>query len=269
MPEQIDSVLNQVGVDVTLFISVDVSTDNSLRLCTQVADENNNVEVMEYGRRYGSAAKNFSRLIAEVDVTNGEFVAFCDQDDIWDPGKLSRSVRTMFDRGCVAISSDVTAFWTDGRRRRIVKSQPQRRYDYVLEAAGPGSTYVAAEPTFSAYKRWLSDRLSEELPPHDWLFYAYCRIYDHKWFIMPESTVLYRQHAGNFLGANVGFEGRLARITSIATGEFQKDVNRLSALFGDDFPVRTSRLGLVKNWSQLRRRRLEAVAFALLCLMFW
>ena len=269
LPEQIQSVLNQEEVAVRLFISVDLSKDGSLACCQRLAEENPEVEVLGYGERFGSATRNFSRLIADVDTADADFVAFCDQDDIWDSDKLIRSIKALSEQGCSAVSSDVTAFWQDGRKRLIVKSQPQRKLDYVLEAAGPGSTYVLSQTAWSAYKSWLLERLSFELPPHDWLIYAFCRIYGHSWFILPESTVLYRQHEGNFLGANLGFRGRLARIKSIRSGEFRKDVSRLEDLFGADFSITTTRFGLLKYWPQLRRKRSEAVIFALLCLVFW
>ena len=269
LPQQIQSVLNQEDVTVRLFISVDVSTDDSFAYCMRMSEENLEVEVLGYGERFGSATRNFSRLIAEVDTLDADFVAFCDQDDIWDSDKLIRSIKALSQQGCSAVSSDVTAFWEDGRKRLIVKSQPQRKLDYVLEAAGPGSTYILSQKVWSAYKTWLSERLIHELPPHDWLIYAFCRIYGYSWFILSESTVLYRQHEGNFLGANLGFRGRLARIESIRSGEFRKDVSRLKHLFGGDFPISTTRFGLLKHWSQLRRKRSEAVIFALLCLVFW
>ena len=269
LPQQIQSVLNQEDVTVRLFISVDVSTDDSFAYCSRMSEENLEVEVLGYRERFGSATRNFSRLIAEVDTLDADFVAFCDQDDIWDSEKLIRSIKALSDKGCSAVSSDVTAFWEDGRKRLIVKSQPQRKLDYVLEAAGPGSTYILSQKVWSAYKSWLSERLIHELPPHDWLIYAFCRIYGYSWFILSESTVLYRQHEGNFLGANLGFRGRLARIESIRSGEFRKDVSRLKHLFGGDFPISTTRFGLLKHWSQLRRKRSEAVIFALLCLVFW
>ena len=269
LPEQVQSVLNQEQVSVRLFISVDVSTDDSLAYCQRISEENQEVEVLGYGETFGSATRNFSRLIAEVDTADADFVAFCDQDDIWNSDKLIRSIRTLSEKGCSAVSSNVTAFWGDGRKRLIVKSQPKRKLDYVLEAAGPGSTYLLSQPVWYAYKNWLSERLTNELPPHDWLIYAYCRIYGYPWFILSESTVLYRQHEGNFMGANLGFRGRINRIETIRSGEFKKDVSRLKHLFGPDFPISTTRFGLLKHWFQLRRKRSEAVIFALLCLVFW
>ena len=77
LSEQIDSVLNQVGVEVNLLISVDLSRMTVL-VSVWAADRHHNVEVLNYGR-YGSATANFSRLIAEADITSTDFVAFYDR----------------------------------------------------------------------------------------------------------------------------------------------------------------------------------------------
>lgn len=269
LAQQVQSVLDQVGVSVWLYISVDLSTDGSFDYCRDLAARHEHVEVLPYGASFGSATTNFSRLISEVDVSKADFVAFCDQDDVWNPDKLLRSVNTLLERSCSAVSSDVVAFWSDGRQNRIVKSQPQRKFDYVLEAAGPGSTYVVDAKVWSVYRQWLHDRIDMELPPHDWVLYAFCRIYGYEWFIMPEPTLRYRQHDANVLGANLGFRGRLLRMASIRNGEFRQDVARLSKLFGSDFPIETSRYSLLKHWPHLRRKRVEAIVFSLLCLAFW
>ena len=78
------------------------------------------------------------------------------------------------------------------------KAQPQKKFDFVLEAAGPGSTYLISRQLWMGFSEWLAERGNMEMPPHDWLIYAYARIYGHpytSWL----STVLYRQHRDNFL----------------------------------------------------------------------
>jgi rhamnosyltransferase len=104
LPVQIQSVLNQEDVTVRLFISVDVSEDDSLAYCQRLSKENPTVEVLGYGERFGSATRNFSRLIAEVDTAEADFVAFCDQDDIWDSDKLIRSIKALSEQDCSAVS---------------------------------------------------------------------------------------------------------------------------------------------------------------------
>ena len=105
--------------------------------------------------------------------------------------------------------SDVTAFWPDGTQKLIVKSQVQKALDYVLESAGPGCTYLMRVDFASEVAAWINGCLWERPPPHDWLIYAYCRTRNYRWHVIPRSNVMYRQHAGNFLGANYGISGQL------------------------------------------------------------
>lgn len=269
LSEQVASILAQEGVVVRLVISVDTSTDASLALCENISSNEHRVSVIGDELRHGSATQNFLFLSRTVDFESADFIAFSDQDDLWDHDKLKRSIQAMEVNKAEAVSSDVTAFWPNGRQRLIVKSQTQRKFDFVLEAAGPGSTYLMSRQFWIDFRVWLSGRDLADMPPHDWLIYAFGRINGRRWHIMKESTVLYRQHDDNFLGANLGFKGRLARIDSIVSGAFRADVERLSKVFGDDFPIAVSRPALLRNLFNLRRKRSEAIVFGVLCALFW
>jgi len=269
LQEQVASILGQQEVNVRLVINVDRSTDNSRALCERLASENPAVIVLPEELRLGSATKNFLYLAQRVTVGSADFVAFSDQDDIWDSDKLHRSIRAMSENIADGVSSDVEAFWPNGKRRLVIKSQPQRRLDFVLEAAGPGSTYLISKALWEDFVVWLNGKDLEKMPPHDWLLYAFSRLNGYRWHIMAESTVLYRQHDQNVLGANLGFKGRIARVGSVVNGSFRDDVQRLADAFKGDFPIAVSRWALLSNWSDLRRRRLEAIIFAVLCFLFW
>jgi rhamnosyltransferase len=67
--EQVESILNQQSVDVNIYISVDLSTDNTYQWCQDLAKQNVHVKVLPYGERFGGAAKNFFRLIRDVDFS--------------------------------------------------------------------------------------------------------------------------------------------------------------------------------------------------------
>ena len=269
LQEQVASILGQQEVNVRLVINVDRSTDNSRALCERLASQNPAVSVLPEELRLGSATKNFLYLAQRVKVGSADFVAFSDQDDIWDSDKLHRSIRAMSENIADGVSSDVEAFWPNGKRRLVIKSQPQRRLDFVLESAGPGSTYLISKALWEDFVVWLNGKDLEKMPPHDWLLYAFSRLNGYRWHIMAESTVLYRQHDQNVLGANLGFKGRIARVGSVINGSFRDDVQRLADAFEGDFPIAVSRWALLSNWSDLRRRRLEAIIFAVLCFLFW
>ena len=86
--EQVRSILNQKKVHIDLYISLDLSDDSSYELCKLLKKENSQVTLLPYGKKYGSAAKNFFRLIHDVNLNKYEYISFADQDDIWMSNKL-------------------------------------------------------------------------------------------------------------------------------------------------------------------------------------
>ena len=142
LEEQLQSILSQTGVNVTVFASVDISTDGSDKWLIQASEKDSRIIVLSAEERFGGAAKNFFRLIKDVDFSRFDYVAFADQDDIWNADKLHKAARIIQYSDYDAYSSNVMAFWSDGKVRLIKKSQPQRQWDYIFEAAGPGCTYL-------------------------------------------------------------------------------------------------------------------------------
>ncbi|OOH94013.1 glycosyltransferase, partial [Comamonas kerstersii] len=65
--EQIESIVNQVDVDVYIYISIDASTDRTLEICQQLQKIYKNIFIINEGKeRFGSAGKNFYYLIKNV-----------------------------------------------------------------------------------------------------------------------------------------------------------------------------------------------------------
>ena len=104
---QLDSIWSQEFVTVDVFISLDLSSDGTLTFLQNLEEKHYNLFLLPYGERFGGAAKNFYRLIKDVDVSAYDYVAFADQDDIWLPGKLYRGIRAMQSSKSTAFSSDV------------------------------------------------------------------------------------------------------------------------------------------------------------------
>jgi glycosyltransferase involved in cell wall biosynthesis len=76
------SILGQKGVDLEVIVVDDASQDETPNWLAQVSDPRVRVVRHEYNR-YVSAALN-----SGVAVASGEWLAFCDDDDIWAPDKL-------------------------------------------------------------------------------------------------------------------------------------------------------------------------------------
>jgi glycosyltransferase involved in cell wall biosynthesis len=81
----VDSVINQEYKNWELIIIDDCSTDDSLSIVETKYKSNKKIEIIKLERNSGGPAK--PRNIG-IKNSNGDFIAFLDQDDIWDNGKL-------------------------------------------------------------------------------------------------------------------------------------------------------------------------------------
>lgn len=273
LDDQLRSLFEQQGVSVSVVASDDDSRDSTAE---RLADWSRRADLQvlpPLHTRMGSANRNFLRLICEAPLGDAEYLAFADQDDIWHADKLARAVECLESSGADAYSSNVTAFWSDGRSRRLVKSQPQRRYDHLFESAGPGCTFVIARRAFESLRSWARERHEQlaELRVHDWLIYAHARTQGWRWTIDNRSTMLYRQHGSNEVGANVGHAARRRRWSQIRSGQYRKDVLEIARAVGDRSPVQSAlqRLGwrdrawLVMHVGQCRRNKVDRMVLAL------
>ncbi|KTB58719.1 glycosyltransferase [Pseudomonas syringae] len=274
--DQLESILKQVNVGVSVYISVDTSTDNTESWCSAYAERRSNVTMLPNAGPFGGAARNFFRLIRDVDFSSFDYVAFADQDDIWYPHKLERATSVLDLERYDAYSSNVVAFWPDGRRRLIDKSQPQTQLDYLFEAAGPGCTYVLTRKLALEFKMSLEEHWNsaQNVSLHDWYCYAFARSHDFRWFIDPAPGMDYRQHSGNQVGANVGIASLTTRLKNIADGWWLEQVLLIDYLTGrNPALIRKSEhashlliLRLIFKAAQCRRRRRDKFLFIVACL---
>lgn len=222
---QLNSILNQTNVDVGIYISDDFSSDGTYEKLEKIAQANPQIVLLPRITRMGSAGKNFYRLISDADLSEFDYVAFADQDDVWNLDKLSSHIHLVKQHDAEAISSNVLAFWPDGTQKLIVKSQPQQPYDFLFESAGPGCTFLMKPWLLDKVKyHLLNNKAAREVTMHDWLTYAVCRAYGKRWIIDTTPSMRYRQHQHNVIGANSGFRAILARLKKINDGWYRHEV---------------------------------------------
>lgn len=271
LEEQMTSILNQKNVLVDVFISVDLSTDGTYEYCKELEKVHSSVTVLEYGERFGGAAKNFFRLIRDVDFSKYDFIAFSDHDDVWLGNKLSHACEVITSNKLDAYSSDVIAFWADGREKLVKKSYPQKRFDYVFEAAGPGCTYVFTCQALQKFKAFLIKNWTDvnQVALHDWMIYAFCRTNDMTWYIDDLPLMEYRQHASNQVGFNSGLKAYSKRISMVKEKWYRAEVEKIVRLTNqsDQTGISLDRKFLIKNFWQLRRRTRDAYALLVMLLV--
>ena len=104
LQEQLDSIRRQSLLPEELIVCDDGSSDETLDIVRRFATEAPfKVIVDAHGERLGYN-RNFVRAIGHC---TGEIVALCDQDDVWESGKLAATVAVFADKSVVTVTHQV------------------------------------------------------------------------------------------------------------------------------------------------------------------
>jgi rhamnosyltransferase len=272
LQDQLLSILSQRDVQVYIFISDDYSEDGTWEYL--LTNTNERVTLLPRLKRYGTAGQNFFRLFRDTNFLCYDYIALADQDDIWNEDKLSKAISLMVTNLTDAASSNVTAFWNDGKTKILDKSQSQARWDHLFEAAGPGCTYVLSRNVALALQQFLCTHSTKttNVVLHDWLIYAWVRHHGYHWSIDPSPSMQYRQHSSNQVGANTGWTAAKARFSKIRSGWYRDQALLIANLIGasEEKPIQllarfhfTDKLTLAFIVTKLRRRWRDRFAFVI------
>jgi len=210
--EQLSSLSSQSLLPLELVITDDGSSDETVKIIGEFA-ENAPFPVRFYQneKRLGYA-ENFFRALS---LCWGEFVAFCDQDDVWYPDKLARVTAAFSDTGCdvvvhaaavVDIALAPNGLRTPPIRRRAVVGPGG--FDPWLIV--PGMAMTAKRELFGvvAAGHRPNTRMGEAIVSmkHDeWLYFigtAFGSV-----LMLPTVLVKYRQHGKNTAGPSAAISG--------------------------------------------------------------
>ena len=284
LADQVGSILKQESCAVDIWVSDDQSTDGTWEWLRERSNIDPRISLLPRTERFGNAARNFYRLLRDVDTSAYDFVALSDQDDVWFTDKLARSIRQIREREVAAVSSNVIAMWPDGRQELIRKSQKQRRLDFLFESAGPGCTYVMTADCAAGFRQFLKDNriAADAIKFHDWLLYAWVRSRGLKWHIDPSATMYYRQHDKNEYGANSGWAAFRKRLSQVRSGWYRTQILQISRLIADGPSYSAecaetislvenrnviSRIALAMKAFELRRKMMNRVWLVFACLL--
>jgi len=227
--QQLQTILKQTHKPCKILINIDLSTDETVSIVEGYATNFSEIEILSSNKRFGSAAANFFYLLLNTDFSNIDYIALADQDDLWNEDKLGKAIEKL-EQGYDGYSSNVEAFWDNGRKKVLKKNQSQQNFDHLFESAGPGCTFVISKKLAIGLQNFLKNnqnQISQMKQYHDWLIYAFARTNGHKWFIDGYVSMQYRQHALNDFGAHVRFSGFLARVKRVLKGEGFDQASRL------------------------------------------
>jgi glycosyltransferase involved in cell wall biosynthesis len=176
---------------------------------------------IHFGPAEGFAA-NFLSLTCKVGIES-DYYAYSDQDDIWEPDRLSRAldwIKTVPPDIPVLYSSRTRYISKDGLDlgfSTLFKKPPSFRNALVQSIAG-GNTMV-----FNQTARLLLIKTSSclKVVSHDWWAYMILSGCGGRVFYDPYPGVRYRQHGNNLAGLNNTFLAKLQRVKELLAGRFK------------------------------------------------
>ncbi len=248
LAEQIESILGQESVNVYLYIRDDHSSDETVNLINTFREKYSNIVLLNKMPSQVRVTKNFYSILRDTDLTQMEYMAWADQDDIWMKNKLSEAIRMMHQTSTDCYASNLISGDADGKVAkqgsvfsRILqyllnnKTNHQTQYDHYLEAASAGCTLVLGKKAalyFQKRVRELYDKIPSDAS-HDWSTYAITRLGRFTWFIDSRSYIIYRQHGQNAYGTNSGMRGASKLLELFRSGWYRKHILLIDELYND------------------------------------
>lgn len=202
--EQIESLLAQRGVEVWINIRDDGSSDGTVQKISDYAKSYPGKIRVTQGGNMGVIG-SFFELMRETEPVY-DFYAFCDQDDVWKPNKLSRAVAELQLRQLnVPLMYCSSTQMVDQNLNNLnvwpkLPANPLNFYNALVENYCVGCTMVMNSITFKQVRATIPLD-PKQIIMHDWWIYLFVSAFGEVIFD-EEPMILYRQHQGNVLGGS-------------------------------------------------------------------
>ncbi len=219
--QQLDSLEAQTHANWVVVASDDGSDDQTLAILRSYqAKWQQGKLVIKNGPQKGFC-QNFLSLACDPEI-KADYYAFCDQDDVWLPEKLTVALSTI--RGN---QTRDTPFLYCGRTTYVTERlkpcgmsplfvfPPSFRNALVQSIAG-GNTMVFNQSA----KSLIEKAGTQNVPSHDWWVYQLISGAEGDVYYDPVSRLLYRQHEGALIGGNNSFSAKLERLSMLLQGRF-------------------------------------------------
>ena len=254
LPRQLESICGQSRLPDEIIISDDNSTDRSRKILLDF-EKNAPCSVrLIFNRSRIGAIKNFEQAMS---LAKCQFIALCDQDDIWNPDKLEMFESRLdfrnqsgpalfFSDFVIGDESGQAILLKNGRKKDSGINRSMEWQDVCLANRVPGCTMIVDR---RIVQRALP--FPESVIMHDWWLMLIATL-SAKTIRIEHPTMLYRLHPGNTCGLPSTIGGLLAGIKTgmvgTAQGNFSAVIKQLR-----DVKERLDELGLEYPKEELAR----------------
>lgn len=208
LKEQIDSILGQSVKDIKIVIRNDGSIDNSADIIDYYCKEYPDVISCVGGTPTGSAKQNFAKLLENCD---SDYIMFCDQDDVWLPQKIETTLEAMqkaegSSKIPILVHTDLKV--VDQNLNIISPSffefQKLIQNNITLPKLLVQNYVTGCTVMINRALKEKCGSISTDCIMHDW-WLALISVLFGKLVCVAESTMLYRQHSNNQVGAKASY----------------------------------------------------------------
>jgi glycosyltransferase involved in cell wall biosynthesis len=211
LSEQLDSIAGQTRPPDELVVRDDASEDETLEILDRFSRDAPFPVLIDAATERFGVVRNFDRVLESC---SGDLIFLCDQDDVWQPDKIERMVERFQERPAVGlVATDATlvdeslqplgrTLWSD-RFETETRSRAVRKG--AVEVILNHDVVTGATMAFRSKYLETIRPIPEGMPNliHDkWIaFVIACQAEVE---FLPECLTLYRQHAGQQIGASYG-----------------------------------------------------------------
>ncbi len=265
LEQQLASLAAQDWPSIDIWASDDGSTDGTMEILRRWQEKWNKGKFsIASGPRKGFA-ENFRSLLANRDINTG-FVAFSDQDDVWDSDKLSAAIDRLAQCG-----QDHPSLYCS--RTRLVDEEGQpiglsplfgrapAFRNAIVQSIGGGNTIVMNRPAF----RVVSESARRTaFVTHDWWSYLMISGVGGTVYYDPAPRIAYRQHRSNLVGHNMGFRAKAHRLRLLINSQFAIwNATNLAALALCEDLLTEENRAVMKEFARIRSLAFPANLMAL------
>lgn len=267
LAEQLSSIARQVHEDWRIFASDDGSQDATRDILAKAVAQLGESRVRISTGPGCGFARNFLALVCDSSI-KGDFYAYCDQDDVWEPEKLDRAVAWLG-----AVSEDTPALYCS-RTRLVDEFNRDAGFSPLFHRApgfanalmqniAGGNTMVFND---AARKLLLQAGSEVDVVSHDWWTYLVVTACGGRVFYDSHPTVRYRQHATNIVGRNSSWLARIDRLQTSLQGRLREwNDSHVRALLMLNNRTTPANRRILRQFMAARRRP-SSVSGRLICL---
>lgn len=220
--EQLTSIEKQTYKDWFVIVSDDGSTDHTLEIVARYQKKWGASKINVISGPQAGFCRNFLTLATKPEL-QADLYAFCDQDDVWKPEKLTHVIQTI---DWLNRSDKPTLYCgrteiVDNKLNPIglspnFKKAPSFKNALVQSIAG-GNTMVFNQAT----KSLLISAGVTVAVSHDWWLYQLVTGAGGVVYYDSVPLIKYRQHGDSLIGANISYYSQIKRIFQAFNNRFR------------------------------------------------